>query len=217
MAVLLVVNILVGLVCAGLRGASHGLCLTAPARSGSMIKGLAITTLALFLTGFAGQFGSMVISWISFGLAATGGAGFNPGAMMSGAGISWVLSLVGMLTGWAANIVYLFFLRSVAYNVRDQSLYKQITTFILCTAILLGLTILVTLIAWMIIGMAVFGGLGSSTPQGAQRAGATAGAAFIGMCGFTVLAGLSAFALFIWFIVILFQVRSSVERHARRI
>jgi hypothetical protein len=215
MMLLMIAGLVVGLITDGLRGAGHGLCLVSPARRGSMIKGLAIATFALFMLHALGQYGGQVASWVTIGFI---GGGFNPLAFLSSAaGVIMILSLVGFFANLASYITFPFYLRSVAYNVKDHGLYKQLTTFIVCECILMGLSVLIGLLAVGIVGAAVFGAIGSGTQRGAQTGAAAAGAAMCGFMIYGILAGLAALALLIWFIVLLFQVRSSVDRHVRRI
>jgi hypothetical protein len=215
--VLTVVDLLVRLLGDGLRGTGHGLCLASLARRGSMIKGLAIATFALFILYVLGNYGAVLAATVSVGFLASGGGG-NPLTFLSGAfGVMLILSAIGGLANLAGYIVFPFYLRSVAYNVKDHGLYKQLTTFIICECILIGLSVLIGLLAVGIVGAAIFGSLGSGTPRGAQTGAAAAGMAMCGFGIYFILAGLASLALLVWFIVILFQVRGAVDRHIRRI
>jgi hypothetical protein len=206
-----------GLALGGLRIYGTGLCMTVPPKRGSLIKGLAIATFGLTIASVVGNYGSTVIQWISIGFAGAG-AGASPFAGLGGLGAAVILAGAGLIAGIAGIFTFTFFLRSAAYHIKDKGLYKQITIFLICSGVLAGLVLLVWLLMFLFVGMA-FSGLfsaASGNSAGSETAGAIGAGAGMGVCLFSGLAMLGMLGLFIWFIVILFIVRNSIDRYLRR-
>jgi hypothetical protein len=192
--------------------------MSVPAKPGSLIKGLAIATFALAIASTVGGYGSNVVQWISIGFTAAS-AGTNPFAGLGGLGLAVILSIGGIIAAFAGFFTFAFFLRSTAYHVKDKSLYKQITIFLISSGILIGIMLLIWLLMIVFMGMAFTGmfSAASGNSAGSETAGAIGAGAGMGVCLFSGLAIVGALGLGIWFIVILFQIRGTIDRYLRRI
>jgi hypothetical protein len=206
----------IGLASNVLRLAGHGFCMAVPPKRGSAIKGLAVATFALAVGQIVCSYLGNVVSWVSGAGFAGTGIRVNPALGLGGSGAAIGLALLGMAAGIASYIVFLFFLRSVAFAVRQPDLARTIRTFLIAVASALGATIVAYGLMIALVGAAVvssFGGGGRAPNQAA--AGALGGVMILFMvfgCVF-VVAGLG---LFVWYIVILHQVRGAIDRYLRR-
>jgi hypothetical protein len=158
-----------------------------------------------------------VISWTSgFGFGRLGASPFSlgggGGAGMSAAGLGSLLTI-------AAFVVFLFFLRSVALAVRARSLANTIKTYLIAAAISIGVGILLSGIAMAVAGAALFSMIGRGGPPtaGGGAVAGTAAGAVLAMVAVACIMVPVVLGMFIWYIVILFQVRGAIDRHLRQV
>jgi hypothetical protein len=212
---LIVLFVLVGLI--GLAGhalqiTGHVFCLAVPPRRGSAIKTLAIASLALASSYVALNYLASLVNIIAGpGLRA---AAASPWGMAAGSGFAAAISLLASALMIAYYFVFLSFLRSVAFAVKDRWLAGVIKSYMITLAALLGSGVLLFLLVLLIVGasaLSAFGG-GGMTPGGTRAA---AGSVLIaGSLGCVML--LALLGLFVWFIVLMFQVRGAVDDYLER-
>jgi hypothetical protein len=224
----MVVVFLLQLVAKGLQIAGHGFCIMVPPKRSSAIKGLAIATFALSIAGIALGLLGNVISWVTGpGFAASGMGGPNPFAglvaMGSGFTITLALALLSFLCSIAWFVVFCLFLRSIALVVRNLGLANTIKTFMISVGAYIGGTFAFIMVVAFAVGLAFFSSLGGGMGGGGMgggmgpRGGAGFGMGILVLTCFFYLAVLGVgLALFIWYIVILHQVRGAIDRHIRR-
>lgn len=198
----LVILLALGRLACALTG--EGFCMAvAPTRKTQVLRGLAI---AVFCMGIANLILPWVSAGVSFGLARYGGGCVG----LAGNGLFSVLAL-------AEFICFCLFLRGVAAVMKKDGLAQNVLFYMIATIVFGAL---VGLMAFVLpfVGAAAIIGIGASS-AGSNNASATAGnmagagaAVLIGgvVCGALLL--LIGLALFIWYIILLYQVRGTVDR-----
>jgi hypothetical protein len=180
-----------------------------PGKSGSGLKGLAIAAFALVAAGVAFNLLGDLLLWIDIGAS----------IFASPAGLFYVthpIGIVGALCALAGFIVFMLFLRAIAQSVRQKGLAQTIVTYMISVAIFAGVCILFWIIL-LIAGAATFASIMSApTPGAAQTAASTGAALGVLSCAFFGLMGVGWLCLFIWYIVLLHQVRGAVDTYIRR-
>jgi hypothetical protein len=199
----------------GLRVAGEGFCMgVVPTRRATYLRGLAIATficgaagVLLFYGGYCGGYGFNIGAFSGYGYGYPGYWGVGPSVI----GLSSMVFL-------GERYCFLFFLRGVAVSMRQEALARQIVYFMIaapCVAVL-------WVVSWVVLfcagagavvssGTGMFGGsTQSQTSAAANTAGMAMGwvVALFTCWGVGLLVGL---ALFIWYLVILFQTRSVVS------
>ena len=144
------------------------------------------------------------------GVGGAGPAGM-PAMIFSGSGN--VVGHVATLAALAGYICWLIYLRSIALELRGPEVAQRIIYYIIA-ALVFGAAAFVMFIIILIAGVAsFFGAAGASTGAGAAGAlGAFAIFAII-MC---VLIALGSLARYVWYILLVTQVRGLVDRHLMR-
>jgi predicted Zn finger-like uncharacterized protein len=199
---------LLGFASTCLRITGHVFCLSVPSKRGSGLKGLAIATLATSIAHIVLSLLDTFASIVSVGMA-----GFSPFGVGSMTGLHMMLILAAGVCSLAWFVVFLLFLRGVAKAVKQSSLAGSIVSYMISVGVYIGVFIL---FAGIVIAVAGLGAL-SMASSGSARAGASAGMAIVIMVlAFECFALLAGLALFIWYIVILHQVRGAVDEYLRR-
>jgi hypothetical protein len=207
---------LIGLAANALNIIGRVFCLGVPSRRGAL-KGLALASLLLCI-------GQVFSSYLGNAVGLATGAGFGRtgvsplGAVGGGAGS--LFAVLGLLAAVAGFIVFMFFLRSVAFAVKARAVASAIKTFLIAVAIAIGVSMLLGVVMVALAGAALFSALSSTavgpSAQGVGAAtGTAAGVMMIGLALGCVLL-LAGLGMFVWYVVILFQVRGAIDRYLRR-
>lgn len=200
----------------GLRVAGEGFCMgVVPTRRATYLRGLAIATFCcgaagvlLFYGGYCGGYGFNIAAFSGYGSGYPGYWGVGPS----------VLGLSGMIF-LAERYCFLFFLRGTAISMRQEALARQIVYWMIAAPCIVALFVVSAFILMCAGGMAVFSSatstVGATSQSQANAAAAnTAGMAMGWMVAMFTCWGvgfLVGLALFIWYLVILFQSRSAVS------
>ncbi len=175
-----------------LQGTGHGFCMAIPPKPGSPRKAMAIATFGCF----AGMIVLYLLSCgVSFGF---GGRGGN------------VVMVLPMAIFLGYFICYGIFMRGVALDMREPGLAAQVLYFMIAVPCLVVLAFVMGIVMFVIMGVAIFGAASSSTGQGAAG---SLGAAAIFMIGCGILFLCVEIGLFIWYVVIVHQVRNAVRNY----
>lgn len=211
--IVMVIALLIGLASQALSVVGRVFCLNVPPGRGGGLKNLAIASLGLYAGALVFQYLGNIISWAQLGF----GAGGSPFASI-GSGIAGMsVGGIGALLAIAGIIVFMLFLRAVALAVKARQVANGIKTWLITMAISTGVGILLMIVGFAIAGAAMFsalGGGGGSPPSSGAAAGLAGGALLMGAVG--CILGVMALALFIWYVIILFQVRGAIDRYLRR-
>ena len=190
----------------GLRVTGYAFGMAVPPKRNNAVRGLAIAT---FITGAANAALALLLLIITMIQNMDAVAGNFSFTALAGGGSLGPLMLIEWLTWVGASIVFLFYLRSLCLSIRKDNVASTVTTYMISV----GSLGLVVFLLWIFIfGVAVLG-IGSSSVQTARSAG---GMAIIG-CGLMGIASLAALGLFIWYIVILHQIRGVVDSYIRKL
>lgn len=191
-----------------------GFCMAVPPVRGTGTRALAIATFCCAATAFGLNMIGTLITLVSYGMAMT-----NPMAFLSlGLGVNPVISVLAFLAALAGGILWIFFLRSVCVAVRNNELARTLVVFLISAAVYVVVAIGLGCILLLIVGASMaslFGGVASGrTSVGSARAAANISGALL--IGFWCVIGLVGLGLYIWYLVLLHQVRAVVDRAARR-
>jgi hypothetical protein len=135
-----------------------------------------------------------------------------------GMGVNPVLSVLSGLTSLAGFIVWIFFLRSVCVAVKNNDLARTLVVFLISSVVYVVVSIALWCILALIVGASLVtlgGGVvsGRTSPGSAQAAGNVSLAMLTIFGCVIVLVGLG---MYIWYLVLVHQVRAVVDRAARR-
>jgi hypothetical protein len=196
----------------GLRVAGEGFCMgVVPPRRATYLRGLAIATFALGAAGVLTWYGGFCTGYGNLFL--TYGGYSNVGAL----GVS-ALGLSGTI--WLAEkYCLLFFLRGTAVSMRREALGRQIVYFMIAAPSVLVLFAMSAFVLACAGGMAVVSSGSNMFGAQSQSQANAAAANTAGMAGAWAIAMLTCWGigflvwlgLFIWYVVILHQVRSAVS------
>jgi hypothetical protein len=190
----------------GLRVAGEGFCMgVVPTRRATYLRGLAIATFALGAAGVLTWYGGFCLGYGQLFL--TLGSGYNN---VGAVGFS-ALALSGALY-WGEFYCRLFFLRGTAVSMRKDDLARQIVYYMIAVPI----AFVLFFIMWGLLICGTWFGMfqaasSSSASSAAGNASGTLMAAGVGMIVCGGLAFLVTLGLFIWYVVILHQVRGAVS------
>jgi hypothetical protein len=180
----------------------QGICMAVPDKPGSGRRPLAIATF------------SCAIAWVVLYLGSCGLSGLASGIGNSGGGAATVLggllNLLNYFVALAWWICFLLFLRSVAVSMRENALALQIVYYMIAVptySVLVGIMIGVMFFAG---ALAVAGAVSAKNGQGAATSMGAFGVFAVG-CG--ILFVCVGIGLFIWYVVLVHQVRNSVRRY----
>jgi hypothetical protein len=196
----------------GLLITGHVFCLAVPPRRGSAIKTLAIASLALASSNIALNYLGGLVNIIA-------GPGFRvvvaaPLGAATGGGLAVAITLLASVLGITYYFIFLSFLRSVAFAVRNRWLAGVLKSYMITLGALLGAGILLSLVVFLIVGATAVSMMAGG---GMSRGGMTAlGGSFVLVLALGCVLGLAILALFVWFIVIVFQVRGAVDDYLER-
>lgn len=207
--VLLIVDIFMvvgGLIILGVRIAGQVFCVAAPRKHGA--KGLAMAALLLTIVGL------LLLLGIS-GLGLFERASGKPPLPMDGEPASALSMVLNMLSNGAVlfeSIVFLLFLRAVALGVHDRALSQRIVYLMM-----VGGTIVVFIIGVLVIGRDRTTGatMPGADPQALGQREFENASPLLGLFGCTFWILFVTFS--VWYIVTLFQVRSAIAVHLRRL
>jgi len=137
---------------------------------------------------------------------------------IQGLQIMGIVAIVGGLCALAGWFCFMFLLRGIALAFGKHGLAKTVVTYVITAVSLVAGGFLLGCIAVMVFGLAMFNmaanaGPGGPNPQAMGNAGMMGGFLAIAL---GCIAALVLLAMFIWYIVILFQVRGVVDSYLRR-
>jgi hypothetical protein len=193
-----------------MRIVGHAFCLPSPVEHGA--KGLALATLLCIAGNVACSIFSILVSIAGSGMSA---AASNPFGFGAASGASQALNLLGGLLAFAGAVLFLFYMRALALVLGAHGLARSIVSYMITVAVSVGVGV-----ALFCVFAAVMAGSMASIMGGGQNAGAqgSSGLAAVGALGlvFGCIAVVGALALFIWWIMLLVQVRAVVATRAGR-
>ncbi len=178
-----------------------GMCMQVPSGRGSPARGLCIAA-------FCCACGAVLLGVTSgFISGASSGIAGNPMAFM---GASNAVGWIGNVLALAAFILWIFFLRAVCLELRNSAVAGKVLTFFIAELVFAVLSTLLVVVMLVVIGAAMFGAV--------QRGGGL-GAVGGGLIAFMIMIGLIVLvyvALYVWYVLIVQDVRGVVERHLAR-
>jgi hypothetical protein len=197
---ILVLGGLVKLASLVLQGTGQGLCMLAPARYGSALRPLAITSFALLMSAVVFSFVARVV-----------GAAFylprDPVVWVTGG----TLALLVYLIDFAAFVTFLFFLRSAALALGRKDLARGVVIYLLSLSGFIGCALVLLVFLVFLIGSE---GLDLGWDEAGDLMKARAVGSFVLLVG--AFLAICALALYGWFLVCLHQVRGAVQRYLTR-
>jgi len=206
----------------GLNLTGHFFMMSVPDRRGVNVKGLALITFIAVATYLGCTIVVDIITFAFLGAAFAGG-GFP--FMMGGGGIGGMFyaliafSVLSLLAYATSGITFCLELRGISQAMGNQGLAKQVFTFLIVAVSTAVAAVVILGLLFLIMGAAVWGafggaGMGGGPPN--QAAAQALGGSMIMACGAFCLLGVATLGEFVWYIIILFQVRSAVTRGMRR-
>jgi hypothetical protein len=188
-----------------LRVIGYGMCMAVPSLRGTGLRPLAITSFSLAAAEAA--FAAFGFIW---GLV--GGIGVLGSPLMLSGGN--VLGVIGGVLGLAGFIVFLFFGRSVAAQVKDRGLASNLLSLVIVFAVYY-------VVRWAAVCGLFFGFFGTMFNAATSRT-ASGAAATIGTFGVIamVLGGLMFVAYLgmeVWYIFVLARLRDGVQRRLAKL
>jgi predicted Zn finger-like uncharacterized protein len=199
--IVFVLALLVTLAWQGLRLAAMVLCVFAPNRHRTPLRLLGILSLCLCGAGSLFDTLSQLIGMLDVGMAVFAGPYPVSGSEVNVGQV--VLFCLGMVCYAAWFIVFILFQRAVALDLREYDLAGLLMKFLISCAVFMGLAPILYLITFAV---------------GAALSSSSGGLAAAGILAVLVLAavGITGICLGIWHIVLVFQVRTVVDRRVRR-
>ncbi len=211
--IIMVLQLLANYSLTGVEVYAYYLNMSPPERRGVSLSGLGLVAFVFAASYLGCQALNDIVSAFAVGLRAVGGNPFgglgtaaSAGYLMLALPVLSFVALVGQL------ISFLLLLRGIAQAWGNESLARQVMSYIITFASVVGAMIVVLLLGFLIVGVA-FLGSGGMPSQDAQNTAAAGGLlVLVSICLFAI-AGLG---LAIWYIIILFQVRGTVDSGLRR-
>jgi hypothetical protein len=198
---------LINLAEAVLRLVGYGVCIQVPSNRDSAAKGLVIAAFSCACAAVALNLFGALLSGALNGLAQGGLAVLFVGGYGNAFGLLAGLIALGGFVCW------LLFLRSVALQLRGSDVAGRIVTWIIVWLVFGGAVFVIGLVIFLAGIATAFSATQSATPGGAIRTmGAFAVVAVVMAC----LVGLVGLALYVWYILLVTQVRHLVDRHLAR-
>jgi hypothetical protein len=109
----------------------------------------------------------------------------------------------------ASVILWILFMRSLSFRLRDPNLAGRLMTYLIALIVSWVVSFFVMLIALFAVGMAIFSGLGASSPGGAA-AGIGAGVIIVILLWAVILIG--SLVMYLWLIFLTQEVRGLIDR-----
>ncbi len=181
----------------------QGFCMAVPDKPGSGRRPLAIATFSCAIAGVVLSLGSCGLSGVASGMGNNGGSGAAPA-------LGGIINLVNYAVALACWVCFLLFLRSVAASMRDRALARQFVYYLIAVpaySLLMGIMFVIMIFAG---ALAVVGAASAKTGQGAATSMGAFGIFAVG-CG--ILFVCVGIGLFIWYVVLVHQVRNSVRQY----
>jgi hypothetical protein len=171
---------------------------------------LAFATLAI-LMGYA-------YILVTFGIAAANPMAFAPGPgrmggagmMAQGMGLVVMLMLAGSLAYLAGSIIFMFYLNNLCLRINQHALAKSV---IMCFIASVAYVVIYFLMSCL---MGIIAGGVMADVRNANQAAATGTTMVYVLGAFGCIMGLIGLAIFIWYVVILYQVRGALDSYVRR-
>ena len=201
---------LIGLVFLGFKVTGHGFGMAVPPKRNNSARGLGIATFILAAAGAALTLVGNILTMVEGVEIMT--SGYSPNALFANSATGRTGILAG-LTLLAAHIVYLFYLRSICFAVRKDGLASTVTTFMIAVGSLILACILIFVVMMFMMGASMDMAMRGNTVSGANTVWGTALIGGALMC----VAGLIGLGLFVWYIVILHQIRAAVDTFRRKL
>ena len=188
----------------------HYLGMAVPNKPGTGLRSLAQTTFGL-LAAAAGL--TVLSNVLSLALGISGGGIFaNPFAGTGATIAVGGLGLIGALCWLAGMVVFILYLRTVAISVKRKDLGKLLRAFLITAVSLVVAGLVLFGIAVVVVGATAFSSFGQlgrpPIPRAANAAGGRDDRG--GGGGLLCLGGVVFLGLFIWYIILLVQVRGAV-------
>lgn len=210
---LMIVVLLLNLAHVVVNLAGHGFTLATPPRRGWSTKPLGISSFSCLAAGTLCFVLGYLWMIVTLGLIAA-----DPfGRVGAGAGVGAAAPLIGLLfllgagLYLAGSIVFMFYLNNVCLRIKRNDLAKNV---IVCFIVIVGGTVVAMLISCLWFAL-IPSMVGSSRNVG-EAVGSGYAMLYVGLVLFGLMA-LVGLAIYIWYIVLLYQVRGAVDTYVRRI
>jgi hypothetical protein len=190
-----------------LRVTGYGLLMAGPVLRGTSLKALAITTFSL--AGAEVAFGLFSFIWGMMSPSLPGSP-MGMSMVMGGNALSYVASLCGL----AGFIVFLFYCRSVAFQLREKDIARSFLTVLI---VFISYGVLATLIGCGLGIMLGVGAASAATSRSGASAGATMGA--LGIVAIIVFALLlfTFIGLEVWYVFVRRRLRDALDKQMRKL
>ncbi len=198
----------------GLRVYGHYLCLTGPDKPGTGLRRLALTTVVLYAVWAGLALAGAMVGVVS-GIAPGMGFSMNPMTAVGTGVLAVILNGLAYLALLGGSVTFILYLRGVALAVRRASLARQLRAFLITAASLVGVAVLLVGIAAVVAGAGFYSMQGSRRPPTGAGANAAMGGVFA-ITGMFCLGTPVALGVYIWYVILLVQVRGAVADHVRR-
>jgi predicted Zn finger-like uncharacterized protein len=189
------IAVLFGLALAALLLVGVGYHMAVPEQRGVQLKKLALTTFILFCASIAAPLLLLALAFVT------------PFAV-------FLISPIGQLLNVAAFTAYILLMRGICNALGRTGLAGVVHGFLITFLSIVGVEILIYVAYFALLGTAFLSMAGGGPPPGAALGGAMGVVVVLGLFNCLVLLGI--IGLFIWFIVLLFQVRGEVDSYLRR-
>ncbi len=201
---------LIGLVSMGFNVTGHGYAMATPQKRNNPVRGLAIAT---FITSATGAGLTLIANIVSLIVGVEYvNSGYSPTALLAN-NANGVMGLLAGLVTLAAAILFFFYLRCLCLAMRRDGLASTVTTLMIATGGLILVCLLIFFMMMFMLGASFNMAMGGNAISGARTA---QGTALIGMALFCI-AGIAGLGLFVWYIVVLHQVRDAVTTYIRKL
>jgi hypothetical protein len=192
-------------------------CLFAPPAHGARVLAiisLSLTGLVVALALFGGLLGSLGPRTVQYQLSSSSNMSAPPPPVVTpAAGAGSDLSGVRGLIQFAQWIVFLFFLRAVAQGVRRPELARGVVALVISIGVGVAASFVLFCGGVALAGTLLLTALRNQDPSAVwQQAGGTAVVALI-VGGLIVMVWLG---LWIWYVILMFQVREGIGRYLAR-
>jgi predicted Zn finger-like uncharacterized protein len=206
------------LISGGLWIGAHCLFFMVPDKPGTGLRGLGITTAILGIAIVAFDVLAMLVSMAEVGSMALTGRLYMGSTAGNMVGLLSFLCMLGHIP------VAIFFLRAIALEMKRKDLARHLVMWLIWFGILILTSIVLTVVLCgigMIIGASMMNAF-SSAGTGSGSTGSAAGTAMGGFalmfyisCATMLLLSLALLALYIWYVILVFQLRNAVDYKLR--
>jgi hypothetical protein len=215
--IMVVLQKLVQYTCQGTDVFGHFLNMSPPDRRGISLKTLGLVTFVFAASGLGCALLYDVVSFFLFGFGAMGGNPIATLQVMQNAGYAVLAIGILLAVAWVGTITsFLLQLRGICQAWGKESLARQVYAYLITFGSLVGAAILVYGIGFLLVGAVIWSALGSGGGPIGETQRQVAGTGVLVISAFSCLLAVAALGMFVWYIIILFLVRGTVDSGLRR-